>query len=101
MSSENKITLKPKPLCERCRSKLVHKAKFKKTDPWMALEISAMMVLVQRVIKDKNYLIKYGNDIEAINRIDCLGCFIPGVLNEIIETAKGKDLHKVQSLKDL
>lgn len=99
--SEERITIKPKSLCDHCRSKLVHKAKFKKTDPWMALEMTTVLVLVQKALSDKKFLIKYGNDVEGINRIDCLGCFLPDMLNKIIETAKSKDLEKVKALGDL
>lgn len=96
--SEEKITLKPKKLCEHCRSKLIHKSKFKKSDPWMSLEIMTTMVLISKAMSDKKFLIKYGNDVEGINKIDCLGCFVPEILNSVIETAKSKDLNKVQAM---
>lgn len=99
--SDEKITIKPKPLCYPCRYKLMHKAKFKQTDPWMALEIMATMVLVQNALVDKKYLIKYGNDVEGINRIECLSCFLPDMMKKIIEAAKGKDLEKVKALGEL
>ena len=92
--------IKPNSLCDRCRYKLIHKAKYKKTDPWMALEITSLLVLVRKTLDDKRFLIKYGNDPHSISKVPCLGCFLPDTLNTIIEVAKGKDLTKVKELAD-
>lgn len=99
--SDERTVIKPKPLCDRCRSNLIHKSKFKMTDPWMALEMATMLVLARNVLDDKKYLIKYGSDVEGINRIECLGCFLPDTLNKVIEVAKTKDLEKIKVLAGL
>lgn len=96
--TETTQTIRPAPFCERCRSTLIHKSKFKKTDPWRSLEITSMMVLIHNVMNEKNYLIKYGNEIHGISMIKCLGCFMPEMMKKIIEIAKEKNLEKLKIL---
>lgn len=101
MSDEKREPVKPKSLCNNCRSDLIHGSKFKQTDPWMALEITALLTLMNVALKDNKFLIKYGNDVYGINRIECLGCFIPLTLEKIISVAKKtRDLGKVKAIGD-
>jgi len=94
----DKKTIKPKTMCYPCRYKLVHKSKFKKTDPWMSLEMMCTLMLVTRALRDNKFLIKYGNDVEGINNIQCLGCFLPKVMDEVITMAKeDKTLTKLKA----
>lgn len=92
-------TLRPRSLCEECRSRLIHGAKFKPKDPWMALEIASLLTLINFALDDNKYHIKYGNDISGINQIYCLGCFLPNRLREIIKTAK--KTRSIESVKSL
>lgn len=102
MNEEDKKTIAPKPLCKKCRVKIVHGSKFKESDPWMALEIASTLALVRKTLDSKNYLIKYGNDVTGINRIECLGCFSPDVVELIIETAKvDKDVSKIKAMSEV
>ncbi len=96
MTEPNK-TIRPKSFCDHCRSKLIHKSKFKAKDPWMSLEIMAMMFLINAAFEDKNYHIKYGQDPEGINMINCLGCFVPSKLDQVIKIAlSDKSLKKLK-----
>lgn len=100
--STEKKTLRPKSLCEKCRTSLIHGAKYKRHDPWMALEVTSLLTLINLALKDNKFLIKYGNDAMAINRISCLGCFLPDKLKEIIKIAKEtRDLAKIKAFGEL
>lgn len=97
--TEEKPTIKPKPLCYPCRYNLIQGAKYKKTDPWMTLEIVSTLTLVNVALKDNKFLIKYGNDVMGINRIQCLGCFLPDTLKKIIDVAKTtRDMEKIKAI---
>lgn len=87
------------PMCERHRSELIHGAKFKMGDPWMALEVVSQLALVQATLADKKYLIKYSNDPMGINRVGCLACFSPKIFKEIIDVAKKtRDIGEVKKI---
>lgn len=91
------VTIKPKTMCERCRSNLIHKSKFKMNDSWMSLEMMCTLLLVTKALNENKYHIKYGNDPEGINKIQCLGCFLPDKLNDVIKIAKeDKTLGKLK-----
>lgn len=101
MTEEKKEPVKPKPLCYPCRYKLIQGAGYKQTDPWMTLEIVATLTLVNCALKDNRFLIKYGNDVYGVNRIQCLGCFMPQTLNKIRQVAKEtRDMEKIKAIGD-
>ena len=102
MENEKKEPVKPNSFCGNCRSKLIHKSKFKPSDPWMALEIAALLICVNAALKDNRFLIKYGNDVYGINRISCLGCFLPAKIDHIIKVASTtKDIGKIKDQCDI
>lgn len=88
MSEKEVKTIKPAQMCYPHRYELVHKAKFKEHDPWMALEISATLALTQAALAENKYHIKYGSDPEMIGNVGCLACFCPNVFKKIVATAK-------------
>ena len=95
---ETKRPLRPNPLCGKCRSNLIHGAKFKKNDPWMALEVTSLLTLLTLALKNNNFLIKYGNDAFGVERIPCLGCFLPKDMTAIIKIAK--DTRSILAVKE-
>lgn len=98
-NEEERKTLRPRQLCEQCRSNLIHGAKFKQKDPWMALEIASLLTLINMALTDNKYLIKYGNDVMGVNQIYCLGCFLPEKFKKIIKVAK--DTRSIKAVKAL
>ena len=99
MSEEKKEPVRPNPLCHQCRSNLIHKAKYKQTDPWMALEITSMLTLMNVALKSKKFHIQYGGDVYEISKIKCLGCYHPETLERIIKVAKEtRDLKQIKAI---
>lgn len=99
MSEDNKEPVKPNPLCPKCRSNLIHRAKYKESDPWMALEITAMLTLMNVAFKSNKFHIQYGGDVYEISKIKCLGCYQPDTLERIIKVEKDtRDLSKIKAI---
>lgn len=89
--------VKPNPLCEKCRSNLIHGAKFKRQDPWMALEIASLLTLINIALVTRKFHVVYGGDPYSISKIKCLGCYLPENMKEIIKIAKDtRDIVKVK-----
>jgi hypothetical protein len=97
--SDEKQPLKPNSLCSKCRSNLIHGAKYRQADPWMALEVTALLTLVNVTLKSNKFHIQYGGDLYQIERIKCLSCYQPEAFQRIIEVAKEtRDLTKVKAI---
>lgn len=92
-----KRPVRPNPMCGQCRSNLIHGAKFRQTDPWMALEVATLLTLLNLALDEKNFHIKYGNDVYGVEKIPCLGCFIPEHFKNIIQVAK--QTRKIEAVK--
>lgn len=97
MNDQEKKPIKPNPLCYPCRYSLIRGAKFKESDPWMALEIGTLLTLINITLKKKKFHIAYAGDVENIERIKCLGCYLPDDLKEIIKIAK--ETRSIESVK--
>lgn len=98
--SEEKKTINVPSMCDKHRSILVHKSKFKQHDPWMALEMSAQITLMQAILFEDKFHIKYGGDPMAINKVGCLACFCPHILEKIIQIAK-KSKPKIEAVGNI
>lgn len=92
-----KRPVRPNPMCGQCRSNLIHGAKFKQKDPWVALEVTTLLTLLTISLDDKKFLIKYGNDVYGVEKIPCLGCFLPNHFKNIIQIAK--QTRKIEAVK--
>lgn len=95
MSDEKPIMMPS--FCDEHRSKLIHGAKFKPHDPWMALEIASQLAMFQVILADNNFHIKYGGDAHAISRVGCMACFANKTFKQLIKVAKkNKDIGDIK-----
>ncbi len=99
--SDEKKPVKPNSLCPQCRSNLIHGARFRQSDPWMALEITALLTLMTVALKSNKFHIQYGGDVYQIEKIKCLSCYQPETFKRIIDVAKKtRDLEQVKAIGD-
>ena len=95
--NEEKKPLKPNSLCSKCRSNLIHGAKFRQSDPWMALEVTTLLSLINVTLEKRKFHIAYGGDVENIEKIKCLGCYNPDEFLAMTKIAKDtRDILKVK-----
>lgn len=93
--SDEKKPLKPNSLCSKCRSNLIHGAKFRQSDPWMALEVTLSLINV--ALEKRKFHIAYGGQVENIEKIKCLGCYNPEELATMTKIAKDtRDILKIK-----
>jgi len=97
MSDDRPVITMP-PLCQTHRSLLIHGARYKKTDPWMALEIATQAVLFQGATCEKVIYEKLGGDITKLPDLGCLACLCPDKFSLIVEVAKTKNLDAIAAL---
>ena len=95
MKKENKQISIPS-FCEYHRSRLVHGAKFREKDPWMALEVASQIAMLQAIMVSNTFHIKFGGDVEKIQNVGCLACFENKTFKQLVKIAK-----KNKSIKDI
>lgn len=99
--SDEKKPLKPNSMCPQCRANLIHGAKYRQADPWMALEVTALLTLVNVTLKSNKFHIQYAGELYNIEKIKCLACYQPEAFQRIIKVAKEtRDLAKVKAIGD-
>lgn len=85
-------------LCDTHRFLLIRQARYKETDPWMALEVAAQIALFQAATVYPGTHEKIGKDITRVSELGCLACYRPDAFGEIVEIAKKHDLGLIKEL---
>ena len=96
--SDEKRVLKPNSLCGQCRHNLIIGARFKESDPWMALELGTVLSLITITCNKNKFHIAYGGDVYNIEKIKCLGCYNPEEMKAITKIAK--DTRSIEKVKE-
>lgn len=79
--------VKPANLCGTHRFLLVDQTGFKRSDPWMALEIATQIALFQACTVDDKIWSKLGGEIQKLSEIGCMACAKPDAFGEIVNVA--------------